>query len=99
MSGVTEFPEDEGRSAGGPGDGEGGGGRSLKLPRLPWGRRIVEFYHNVKLEMGKTTWPNRSDVWNTTVVVLIAVVFFGFYLFGVDRLVALGFQYLEKAIR
>ncbi len=105
MSRVTEFPEEEGRElrgeparTGGGGD-DGGEGRSVSLPKLSFGGRIGDFYHNVKLEMRKTTWPTRTEVWSTTVIVLIAVVFFGFYLWGVDRLVTIGFEYLEQAIR
>ena len=97
MSRVTEFPEGEepSRSVG----EEPPEQPSVRLPRLPLVRRIREFYHSIKLEMAKTTWPTRTEVWSTTLVVLIAVVFFGFYLWGVDRLVTVGFEYLEKAIR
>ena len=70
---------------------------SLKPPSF-FGR-IGEFYHNVKLEMRKTSWPTRGEVWSTTLVVLIAVVFFGFYLWGVDLLITLGFEGLEKTIK
>ena len=69
------------------------------MPKLSLAVRIREFYHAIKLEMAKTTWPTRTDVWSTTVVVLIAIVFFGFYLWGIDRVVTLGFEALEKAIR
>jgi preprotein translocase subunit SecE len=48
--------------------------------------------------MRKTTWPTRNEVWSTTLVVIIAVVFFGFYLWGVDRLVTLGFDYLQNVM-
>jgi preprotein translocase subunit SecE len=99
MSGVTEFPEEESRPAR-SGDGpEEGGERASRLPKLSIVGRISEFYQSVKLEMRKTTWPTRTEVWSTTIVVLIAVFFFGFYLWGVDRLVTLGFEALEKAIR
>jgi hypothetical protein len=40
-----------------------------------------------------------AGVWNTTVVVLVAIFFFGFYLWGVDRLITLGFEALEKVFR
>ena len=106
MSRVTELTEEETRVEEEPvrrrGDDEGGdeGGRGpLKLPKLSVVTRIREFYHAVKLEMSKTTWPTRTEVWSTTVVVLLAIVFFGFYLWGVDRLVTLGFEALERAIR
>ena len=102
MSRVTEVTEEEEHlneepvRRGGGGD-EGGG--PFKLPKLSYPARIRDFYHAVKLEMAKTTWPTRTEVWSTTVVVLIAIVFFGFYLWGIDRVVTLGFQALEKAIR
>jgi preprotein translocase subunit SecE len=79
--------------------GDEGGGPRIRLPQLGWVGRLGEFYQEVKLEMRKTSWPTRSEVWSTTVVVLIAVVFFGFYLFGADWLISRGFEYLERAIR
>jgi preprotein translocase SecE subunit len=99
MSRETELPDEEGPVGEEPSHGEGGGKNLLKLPKLPLVTRIREFYHAVKLEMARTTWPTRSEVWSTTVVVLIAIVFFGFYLWGIDRVVTLGFEALEKAIR
>jgi len=81
------------------GGGDEGGESRFKVPKLPLATRIREFYHAVKLEMAKTTWPTRTEVWSTTVVVLLAIIFFGFYLWGVDRLVTLGFEALEKAIK
>jgi preprotein translocase subunit SecE len=61
--------------------------------------RFGQFYHDVKLEMRKTSWPTRNEVWSTTIVVLIAVTFFGFYLWGVDFLVTLGFEKLENVFK
>ena len=101
MSRVTEFPDDEAAVVSpkpeSAGAGEGRPGLASKLPKLTFGKRIGEFYHAVKLEMRKTTWPSRAEVWSTTLVVLIAVVFFGFYLFGADWLITKGFEYLGKA--
>ncbi|HZM84966.1 MAG TPA: preprotein translocase subunit SecE [Blastocatellia bacterium] len=100
MSRVTDFPDDEEEQRREePARGEEGGKASFKLPKLSLTERIREFYHAVKLEMAKTTWPTRTEVWSTTVVVLIAIVFFGFYLWGIDMVVTVGFQALEKAIR
>lgn len=103
MSRVTDYSEGDDRplseeperSTG----GDEGGERRSKMPKLSFGGRISEFYQNVKLEMRKTTWPTRTEVWSTTVVVLIAVFFFGFYLWGVDLLITLGFESLEQAIK
>jgi preprotein translocase subunit SecE len=102
MSRVTEVTEEEEHLNEEPvrrsGGGDDGGG-PFKLPKLSLGARIRDFYHAVKLEMAKTTWPTRTEVWSTTVVVLIAIVFFGFYLWGIDRVVTVGFQALERAIK
>lgn len=76
-----------------------GGERPARSSKLSFGGRIGEFYQNVKLELRKTSWPTRNEVWSTTVVVLIAIFFFGFYLWGVDRLITLGFEALEKAFK
>ena len=101
MSRVTEVTEEEEHLSAEPVRRAGGddGGGPFKLPKLSLGTRIRDFYHAVKLEMAKTTWPTRTEVWSTTVVVLIAIVFFGFYLWGIDRVVTLGFQALERAIK
>lgn len=99
MSRVTEFPDDNEPLREEPSRGDDGEKSSFKVPKLSLFGRVGEFYQAVKLEMRKTTWPTRTEVWSTTVVVLIAIVFFGFYLWGIDRLVTLGFEALEKAIR
>jgi len=51
-------------------------------------RKVAElraFLADVKLELKKVTWPSRPEVYNTTIVVLITTFFFGFYLWGLDR--------------
>jgi preprotein translocase subunit SecE len=99
MSRVTEFPDDDEPLRDEPSRSDEERERAIKLPKLSIGGRISDFYQAVKQEMRKTTWPTRSEVWSTTLVVLLAILFFGFYLWGVDRLVTLGFEALEKAIR
>ena len=42
--------------------------------------RARQFLHDVRMELRNVTWPSRNDVRATTVVVLIATFFFGFYL-------------------
>jgi|SRR5215210_2417344 len=100
MSRVTDLPENEETSLREEParEVEKGEERPSRLPKLSFGKRIGEFYHNVKLEMRKTTWPTRNEVWSTTVVVLIAVFFFGFYLWGIDSLITLGFKALNRAL-
>lgn len=50
-------------------------GRAASYPA-----RIQGFLHEVRMELHNVTWPTWADVRATTVVVLIAVFFFGFYL-------------------
>jgi len=47
--------------------------------------RIVQFLHDVRAEMKRVSWPSAKEVKNTTVITLIAVIFFAVYLFFVDR--------------
>jgi preprotein translocase subunit SecE len=103
MARVTDFPDDEGPVQEGVREIEKVAGeeerKAVKLTRIPGLGRLGEFYQEIKLELRKTTWPTRTEVWSTTVVVLIAVIFFGFYLFGVDWVVTQGFEYLERTLR
>ena len=65
--------------------------------------RIVQSLRDVRAEMKRVSWPSVNDVKNTTIITLIAVVFFAVYLFVVDqglsRLI-LGLDWLiEKVAR
>ena len=57
-----------------------------------WADRAKEFYFAVRSEMKKVSWPGRQEVMSTTLVVIIAVVFFGAYLGAVDVLLGKGVQ-------
>jgi len=49
-----------------------------------WVTTLREGYRDVIAEMKKVTWPNRSEVTSTTVVVIVATVVFALYLWGCD---------------
>ncbi|MFQ6109612.1 MAG: preprotein translocase subunit SecE [Candidatus Aminicenantales bacterium] len=49
-----------------------------------WYKRIIPFLKEVRSEIKKVTWPSRNEVYNTTIVVILATIFFGFYLFFMD---------------
>jgi len=49
-----------------------------------WVTTLREGYKDVLSEMKKVTWPNRSEVVSTTVVVIVATVVFAVYLWGCD---------------
>lgn len=47
--------------------------------------RIGQFLHDVRAELKRVSWPNGTHVQNTTIITLIAVIFFSVYLFAVDQ--------------
>jgi len=44
-----------------------------------------QFLRDVRAEMRRVSWPSVKEVKNTTIITLIAVIFFAVYLFLVDR--------------
>jgi preprotein translocase subunit SecE len=56
----------------------------------------VEFVRDVRKELRNVSWPSRSELTGTTVVVLVAIFFFAFYLFVIDAVVGTGMDYLFK---
>jgi preprotein translocase SecE subunit len=72
--------------------GEGAEGRSARRerglsehPRDGFFTRAGKFVRDVRSELGRTTWPTALQVRNTTIITIIAVIFFATYLFVVDR--------------
>jgi preprotein translocase subunit SecE len=47
--------------------------------------RIAQFLRDVRAEMKRVSWPSLNEVKNTTIITLVAVVFFAVYLFAVDQ--------------
>ena len=75
--------------------GEGPEGKVARRERGHSGQqsgpgRLLQFLHDVRAEMKRVSWPTLTHVQNTTIITLIAVVFFAVYLFLVD----LGMTYL-----
>ncbi|HXC70521.1 MAG TPA: preprotein translocase subunit SecE [Pyrinomonadaceae bacterium] len=63
--------------------------------------RFVQFLHDVRAEMRRVSWPSVKEIQNTTIITLIAVVFFALYLFLVDTGMTqfvLGLQWLLAKI-
>ncbi|HEY2971312.1 MAG TPA: preprotein translocase subunit SecE [Pyrinomonadaceae bacterium] len=60
--------------------------RALSGPRVGPIGRLLQFLRDVRAEMKRVSWPSVKEVKNTTIITLIAVIFFSVYLFLVDRL-------------
>ncbi len=60
--------------------------RGLSGPRVGPLGRLSQFFRDVRAEMTRVSWPTATEVKNTTIITLIAVIFFAVYLFLVDRI-------------
>ena len=59
------------------------GGRAKESVTGWWGRSR-RFLTEVRNEMSRVTWPNRKEVYATTIVVILTSILFGVYLWVVD---------------
>ena len=59
--------------------------RGVTGPRTGPIERIGNFLHDVRAEMKRVSWPSANEVKNTTIITIVAVIFFAIYLFGVDQ--------------
>src|SRR6267142_1870367 len=72
--------------------GEGAEGRAtrrergLSSPRTGPIERFSQFIRDVRGELKRVSWPTVKEVKNTTIITLVAVIFFAIYLFMVDRI-------------
>ena len=70
--------------------GEGAEGKPARRERAVHGARAgfftraSQFLHDVRVEMRRVSWPTANEVKNTTIITLVAVIFFAVYLFAVD---------------
>ena len=54
-------------------------------------RSLVQFYHEVQDEMRKVTWPDRNQLKDTTIKIIIFVLFLGAVIGVIDLLMQLIF--------
>jgi len=57
--------------------------------------RTGQFIRDTRAEMRRVSWPTANEVKNTTIITLIAVIFFALYLFGIDRVWAFLIDHLR----
>src|SRR5689334_22590080 len=96
---------------GGPSDSEEAAKRCTELTRTggptlnemnpvekikDWAQNAKQFYNDVRSEMKKVSWPGRQEVMGTTIVVIVAVFFFGLYLGAVDQLLGIGLNWVLR---
>lgn len=64
-----------------------------------WPIRTRQYFAEVWSELKKVSWPARKEVYGTTVVVIVTMFVFGFYLWLVDLVLAYGVDRLFKFFR
>ncbi|MBA2503558.1 MAG: preprotein translocase subunit SecE [Pyrinomonadaceae bacterium] len=79
--------------AGSRGGGERREGRSEGLIE-----RISNFLRETRAEMRRVAWPTATEVKNTTIITIIAVIFFALYLYGVDHAWAFIITQIENLV-
>ena len=60
-------------------------------------RRLKQFLVEVWSELKKTTWPGRTEVYGTTVVVIVTVLICALYLWVVDLILNKGMETVFRA--
>ncbi len=60
-------------------------------------RYFIDFLKDTRKELRNVSWPGRKEVTGTTLVVIAAVFFFGFFLFVVDSIVQFGMNHILRA--
>ena len=60
-------------------------------------RGALDFLKETRKELHNVSWPARREVTGTTLVVIAAVFFFGFFLFVADTIVNTGMNYIFRA--
>ena len=83
--------------------GEAGGGgvrreRGAAGSRAGFFERTAQFLRDVRAEMRRVSWPSFDEVKNTTLITLVAVIFFAIYLYAVDRGLGFLISQLERLI-
>ena len=84
--------------------GEGSEGKGARRERGLSGSRVgpfgrmTQFLRDVRAEMKRVSWPSAKEVKNTTIIKLIAVIFFAIYLFLVDRFWAFLIEHLRTLL-
>jgi preprotein translocase subunit SecE len=74
----------------------GGGGRAKQRATTPgFFARLGQFIRDTRAEMRRVSWPTAKEVQSTTIITLVAVVFFALYLFGIDRVWAFLIEHLR----
>lgn len=63
---------------------------------MSWFARLREFVQEVRVESGKVSWPTRTELRDSTVVVIVTVLLVSVFIGIVDRILNLGIGLLFR---
>ena len=58
--------------------------RGVKGERAGFFERVAQFWHDIRAELRRVTWPTLKQVQSTTIITIIACAFFAIYLYVID---------------
>jgi preprotein translocase SecE subunit len=61
-------------------------------------RNAIEFIKDTRKELNNVSWPPRHELTGTTLMVIVAVFFFGFFLYFVDVIVNAGMNLIFRQV-
>ena len=64
-------------------------GEEVSIQKSPW-IRIREYISDVRVEMKRVTWPNKQEVYGTTVMVILTTFLFGIFFWICDQIFSHG---------
>ena len=64
-----------------------------------WYKRFWTFLKDSRAELKKVTWPSRKEVTSTTLVVIVATIFFGFFLYFMDVIFFWGITQIKTVLK
>jgi preprotein translocase subunit SecE len=64
-----------------------------------WYKRFWTFLKDSRAELKKVTWPSRKEITSTTVVVILATIFFGFFLYFMDVVFFWGITQIKSLLK
>lgn len=59
-------------------------------------KKIIEYLKSVYLEMRKVTWPTRSELVSSTIIVIVISVFVAVVIFILDRIFSIGLGFILR---
>jgi preprotein translocase subunit SecE len=61
-------------------------------------RGFMKFLRDVRIELGKVTWPTRKDLVQSTIVVLVAVAIAAVYTFALDEVFSQAVDFVVRRL-